>query len=80
MLVSMIYSDRGWTVTHGFFVSMGGFMLYNNGVPTRTLGIEELEQLESDKKIGWPSISTEDIEDKSKGDFVSKGFAVLQTT
>ena len=60
-----------------FFCFNGGI---HAGVPTRTLGIEELELLESEKKIGWPSISVEDIEDKSKGDFVSKGFAVLQTT
>ena len=33
---------------HGFFFSMGGFMLYDNDVPIRILGLEELEQLESE--------------------------------
>ena len=55
-------------------------MLYDNGVMTKVLGIEELERLESEKKIDWPTISEKEIRDKSKGDFFSKGFAVLQTT
>ena len=59
---------------------MGGFMLYDNDVPIKILGLEDLEQLESEDKINWPIISKEEIDDKSKGDFVSKGFAVLQTT
>jgi len=74
------YKDRGWTITHGFFASMGGFMLYDNNVSINILGLEELEKLESEEKIDWPIISKEEIGDKSKGDFVSKGFAVLQTT
>ena len=47
---------------------------------TKVLGIEELEWLESEKKIDWPTISEKEIRDKSKGDFFSKGIAVLQTT
>ena len=73
-------SDRGWTITHGFFLSMGGFVLYNNDVPGRTLELKELEQLVSEGEIDWPIISKEEIDDKSKGDLVSKGLAVLQTT
>ena len=55
-------------------------MLYDNGVMIETLGIERLEQLASEDKIDWPSISEKEIEDRSKGDVFSKGFAVLQTT
>ena len=73
-------SDRKWTITHGFFASMGGFMLYKDGVMTEALEIEELEQLASEGKIDWPSISERDIKDRSKGDSFSKGFVVLQTT
>ena len=68
-------SDRGWTITHGFFVFMGSFN--RNDVPAQTLEIEDLEKLE---EIDWPIISKKEIDDKSKGDFVSKGLAVLQTT
>lgn len=55
-------------------------MLYENGVMTETLVMERLEELESKGRIHWPSISEKEIEDKSKGDVFSKGFAVLQTT
>jgi len=71
---------RGWTITHGFFASMGGFVLYKDGVMAETLEIEELELLELEGKIDWPDISEKDIQDRSKGDSFSKGFAVLQTT
>lgn len=60
---------------------MGGFMLYDeNENMIQTLPIEMLEDLASDGKIRWPSISVEDIMDRSKRDVFSKGFAVLQTT
>ena len=55
-------------------------MLYKNGVMTETLVIERLEELESKGSIDWPSISEKEIEDRSKGDAFSKGFAVLQAT
>ena len=55
-------------------------MLYDNGAMTKILGIEELKRLESEEKIDWPTISEKEIRDRSKGDFVSKGLAVLQTT
>ncbi|KAF8802864.1 hypothetical protein BYT27DRAFT_7111290 [Phlegmacium glaucopus] len=71
---------RGWTTTHGFFASMGGFMLYKDGVMTENLEIEKLETLVAEGKIDWPTISEKDIQDRSKGDSFSKGFAVLQTT
>ena len=58
---------------------MGGLMLYENDVMTKVLGIEEFEGLVSEK-IDWPAVSEREIQDKSKGDFVSKGLAVLQTT
>ncbi|KAF8802854.1 hypothetical protein BYT27DRAFT_7172357 [Phlegmacium glaucopus] len=72
--------DRGWTTTHGFFASMGGFMLYKDGVMTENLTIEKLESLVAEGRIDWPTISEKDIQDRSKGDSFSKGFAVLQTT
>jgi hypothetical protein len=74
-------SGRGWTSrTHGFFASMGGFILSENGAMTEVLSIERLEELESKGSINWPRISEKEIEDRSKGDAFSKGFAVLQAT
>jgi len=58
---------------------MGGFSLYIDQKLVRTLQIEELEALESDGKIDWPTITVEEINDKSKGDYFSKAVVVLQT-
>ncbi|KAF8813566.1 hypothetical protein BYT27DRAFT_7180771 [Phlegmacium glaucopus] len=58
---------------------MGGFMLCKDGVMTENLKIRKLETLVAQMKIDWPTISEKDIQDRSKGDSFSKGFAVLQT-
>jgi hypothetical protein len=58
---------------------MGGFMLYADGNMIKSLDIDTLEQLYKEDRIDWPNIKKEEIEDRSKGDFASKGIAVLQT-
>ena len=55
-------------------------MLYADGYMIKTLDIDTLEQLYKEDRIEWPSITKKEIEDRSKGDFLSKGIAVLQTT
>lgn len=55
-------------------------MLYANGSMLKTLDIKTLEELYRAGMIEWPSIKKKVIDDKCKGDFLSKGFAVLQTT
>ncbi|KAF8957007.1 hypothetical protein BDZ97DRAFT_1670563 [Flammula alnicola] len=69
-----------WTITHGFFVQMGGFLLCKGGRPIRTLDYEGLKKLITDKAIEIPTITEAEITDRSKGDFISKGIVVLQTT
>ncbi|KAG1741702.1 hypothetical protein EDB19DRAFT_2024604 [Suillus lakei] len=69
---------REWTVTHGFFAWMGGFMLYVNDEPRATLRPNELKRLVHDGSVDMPVIAEADIEDRSKGDALSKGVAVLQ--
>ncbi|KDR72665.1 hypothetical protein GALMADRAFT_73470 [Galerina marginata CBS 339.88] len=70
--------EKKWTLYHGFFISMGGFNLFCDGkhIP---LSLKRLEQLEECGWIAWPGISEQEIKDKSKGDFLSKGIAVSQT-
>ena len=81
MITNFDISDQRWTRTHGFFASMGGFMLYDGDEKMiQTLSIERLEALASEGKIRWPRISVDEIMDRSKRDVFSKGFAVLQTT
>ena len=67
----------GWTKTHAFFLIMGGFTLHTQGKPLRVLDLEALARA---GRINWPDITEEEIKDKSKGDYFSKGTVVLQTT
>ncbi|KAF9471205.1 hypothetical protein BDN70DRAFT_978161 [Pholiota conissans] len=78
-----------WTITHGFFLQMGGFMLSEDGRPIHVL-IDGSHQ-EIPKKlqliyniekgiISPPRITEEDIQDRSKGDIISKTIIILQTT
>ena len=64
-----------WSRVHGFFVAMGGFV---DG--TKLLSLEDIEQLVQNKEIEYPIATREEIQDKSKGDAVTKAFVVLQTT
>ncbi|KAG2755144.1 hypothetical protein P692DRAFT_20719093 [Suillus brevipes Sb2] len=67
-----------WTVTHGFFAWMGGFMLYVNDEPRGTLTTEELQRFIDEGSVDMPVISEAEVEDRSKGDGLSKGIAILQ--
>ncbi|THU80835.1 hypothetical protein K435DRAFT_767780 [Dendrothele bispora CBS 962.96] len=68
------YSKYGWTKTHGHFLIMGGFTLFeNNGYLSRCL----LEFLIQHKYI---NITEDEITARSKTDFLTKSIAVVQTT
>lgn len=67
-------------MTHGFFVGMGGFVLQEEGINVRPLDLDDLEDASEMKEIDWPETSEDDILDKSKGDYFTKGVVVLQTT
>ncbi|KAG1880171.1 hypothetical protein F4604DRAFT_1679267 [Suillus subluteus] len=84
LLGDIPYSSRRlnarWTVTHGFFARMGGFMLYVNGKPqgTHALTPDELLQFVREGSVKMPVIMEKDVEDRGKGDVVSKCVAILQ--
>ncbi|KAJ7366323.1 hypothetical protein DFH08DRAFT_929247 [Mycena albidolilacea] len=63
------------SITHGFFFAMGGFVSADGHHPIVT---EEQLRLCPEYVPAIRSIRVEDIEDKSKGDSLSKGLAVLQ--
>ncbi|KAG2098747.1 uncharacterized protein F5147DRAFT_815703 [Suillus discolor] len=69
---------REWTMTHGFFAWMGGFMLYLDDKPRATLKPKELKRFVLEGSVEMPIIVEADIEDRSKGDALSKGIAILQ--
>jgi hypothetical protein len=79
--VVFISAERSWTLAHGFFVIMGGFELYDSDGerPLYPLDIERIEKLVQNGAIDFPKIEEKEIEDRSKGDIISKGLAVVQT-
>ena len=70
----------GWTRAHSFFLIMGGFMLHEGGKPVRVLEDKDLEELSEGGKIEWPTITKEEIADRSKGDYLSKTIVLFQAT
>ena len=73
--------DSGWTKTHGHFIQMGGFMLFDSegNIAKGVLTPEIFSQLLEEKKIEFPNVPVEEIEDRSKSDGFSKTIALSQT-
>jgi hypothetical protein len=70
--------DYTWTQTHSFFALMGGFMLYVDGKPYRTLLPDKLHSLIRDGFIDAPALTARQIRDRSKGNVISKGLVIFQ--
>ncbi|KAJ3562754.1 hypothetical protein NP233_g9376 [Leucocoprinus birnbaumii] len=49
----------GWTMTHGFFVQMGGFMMYRQGKPVKVLTFDRLLGAIENGEIDVPLIPEE---------------------
>jgi hypothetical protein len=58
---------------------MGGFVLFDDNGPVRTLDPDELQSLAQDGEIDFPCITENEIRDRSKGDMLSKGLVMIQT-
>jgi hypothetical protein len=71
--------DRGWTKTHGHFIQMGGFMLFEGNIAKGVLTPERFSKLLTAGKIEFPTVTVEEIEDRSKADGFSKTIAFGQT-
>ncbi|KDR73310.1 hypothetical protein GALMADRAFT_72785 [Galerina marginata CBS 339.88] len=74
------YSEDGWTITHGFFIQMGGFTLYDGEKSLGVLGPVKLHTLLRKKRITMPHVKEEEIKDRSKTDGLSKALVIVQTT
>jgi hypothetical protein len=59
---------------------MGGFKLFDDTGPVCTLEPQELQSLAQDGEIDFPCITEREIQDRSKGDALSKGLVVIQTS
>ncbi|KAF8644494.1 hypothetical protein AX16_008434 [Volvariella volvacea WC 439] len=78
------YRDYGWTMSHGFFVIMGGLMR-KDGSEYKVVTIDGDGDIELGGKILksgiiFPAISEDEIQDKAKGDFLTKLVVVIQTS
>jgi hypothetical protein len=59
---------------------MGGFELYDSDErPLYPLDLENIEKLVQSGAIDFPNITEKEIEDRNKGDIISKGLAIIQT-
>jgi hypothetical protein len=78
-------SWRKWSLKHGHLLEMGGFTLIDPdqkyAEPNEQNAIVlTLDYFKKNPDIEIPEISAADIEDRSKGDALSKIIAILQTT
>ncbi|KAF4616485.1 hypothetical protein D9613_008691 [Agrocybe pediades] len=69
-----------WTKTHGFFLQMGGFVLYKQGKPYVVLQWDTLIELYQAGRIDLADITEDKINDHSKADGFGKAIALLQTS
>ncbi|KAF7971482.1 hypothetical protein HWV62_21004 [Athelia sp. TMB] len=69
--------DQAWTVAHAFFIIAGGYHGCNENGPQYPLHPNTVVSLVRDGKLVPPT--TEALSDRSKGDVLSKGIAILQT-
>ncbi len=67
-----------WTETHGFYIVMGGLMLYQDNQPLYTLQYSTMERLYRAGQIDLPVVSKREIMDRSKDGIVSKVMALFQ--
>jgi hypothetical protein len=72
--------DKGWTKTHGHFIQMGGFMLFEGSTARGVLFPDRFAELMRAGKIEFPTVTVEEIEDRSKADGFSKLIALGQTS
>lgn len=59
---------------------MGGIILCEDGVPVQVLDYPRLKSHIQNKTIDIPRITSAEVQDRSKGDFISKGVVLVHTT
>ena len=72
------HSDCEWTETHAQLLIMGGFQIVKEDGTLSILNYSQLESIMSSHPHIL-KIPVEEIEDKSKGDFIAKMLVVVQT-
>jgi hypothetical protein len=68
-----------WSVVHGFYADMGGFVLQLQDFEPFPITARQLFILVQTRVVPMPKLSVRDITDKSKGNWFVKGLAMWQT-
>ena len=68
-----------WTMTHGFYAEMGGFVLEDSHIPPFPVTTSQICYLVQNQYMKMPDITKEEVQDKSKADKAFKVFAFFQT-
>ncbi|KAF4616688.1 hypothetical protein D9613_008819 [Agrocybe pediades] len=77
--LSKEFKDYGWTMSHGFFMQMGGFVeTSEEGHIQALLGNDLFKWMHERQQI--PKITSQQISGRSKGDSFSKAIIIAQTS
>ncbi|KAF9556608.1 hypothetical protein CPC08DRAFT_711104 [Agrocybe pediades] len=77
--LSKEFKDYGWTMSHGFFMQMGGFVeTSGEGHIQALLGNDLFKWIHKRQQI--PKITSQQISGRSKGDSFSKAIIIAQTS
>ena len=76
--ISDMFVDPMWTMTHSFYVVMGGFALYDGKENINRPIHPDDFPTHVEQRFTFPTITEEEIKDKSKGDGLAKTIAVIQ--
>lgn len=69
--------DIAWRIAHAFFVIMGGYYFYSQNGPRHPLTPQQVIELVRRGHLVAPT--SDELENQSNGDALSKGVAILQT-
>ncbi|KAK3996556.1 hypothetical protein QBC44DRAFT_304066 [Cladorrhinum sp. PSN332] len=67
-----------WTVVHGFYADMGGFILHSPDMPPFPVNSRAIHYLVGKNYLVFPKTEERDIRDRSKADKFAKSLAVVQ--
>lgn len=68
-----------WTIRHGFYANMGGFILQSKDFKSYPVNAKQLHYLVTRDYTPYPSITAKEVWDKSKQDGFQKTLTLLQT-
>lgn len=68
-----------WSIVHAFYANAGGFVLHTKDCPPFPINALSVHYLIRNGWIDPPTITRENIWDRSKADLFAKGFALFQT-